>query len=200
MKNKLLLGIALLACNISQAQTLFENKTWGFSMQAPKNWTASNPDEIKENVKQFKIARTQKDRIDASLKSSFLVGAFYKYPIHSVIGFIPTILINARKIPTTQQADFLAYMEAAIKKMETLFLDFKYTQKPIRKTLHGKDAVYMALEYSLKAETGDVYTIRTTAYAVPIGKYYIQISMMDEAKQEDCQALYQQLLQTIHIQ
>lgn len=184
--------------NICFAQNVFKNERLGFTIEQPENWIIAKNEQILENLKdQIKLDPEVLTKLIEQNKGSISVVTFYKYPIETTPGIIPTIKINLKKNTATSFDIFMKEIEESFNGVKQVFPDFKYLTAPIKTQISGLDCVKATCTYTLKTKTGDEKVI-ITVYAVPVKDQFYQITFMDSQK-EDNSELYNHLAKTIVI-
>lgn len=197
MKNFRLL-ILVLACNICSSQNIFKNESLGFSMEQPENWIIAKNGQTITNLKeQIKLEPEILKKLLEDNKGTFQVVAFYKYPIDSYAGIIPTIKVNLRTNSFQSFDDFKKSIIESFKSIKNVFPDFKFLSNPITSEINGLKCVVANCSYTLKANTGNEL-VKILVYAIPIKSQFYQITFMDTEKDENTK-LFEQLAQTINI-
>jgi hypothetical protein len=197
MKNiKLILFLWI--ANTCLGQNTFKNESLGFTMEQPKNWIVAKNGESVENIKkQIKLNPETLNKLIAQNKGTIQVLTFYKYPIETTPGLIPTIKVNLRNNNYKSFEEFKKGIEESFNEIKKIFPDFKYLSNPIKTQISGLDCVKALCTYTLKAKNGEE-KVKITVYAVPTKNQFYQITFMDSEK-EDNSALYDELAKTIAI-
>ena len=194
----LIIVLFLSIANICQGQNTFKNESLGFNIEQPENWISAKNGETLENIKkQIKLNTETLNKLIEQNKGTIQVVTFYKYPIETTPGIIPTIKVNLRKNTSKSFDAFKSVIEESFTGIKKVFPDFKYLTKPVKMKISGIDCVKAVCEYTLKAKTGEE-KVKITVYAVPIKNQFYQITFMDSEK-EDNTELYNKLAKTIVI-
>ena len=194
----LIIVLFLSIANICQGQNTFKNESLGFNIEQPENWISAKNGETLENIKkQIKLNTETLNKLIEQNKGTIQVVTFYKYPIETTPGIIPTIKVNLRKNTSKSFDAFKSVIEESFTGIKKVFPDFKYLTKPVKMKISGIDCVKAVCEYTLKAKTGEE-KVKITVYAVPIKNQFYQITFMDTEK-EDNTELYNKLAKTIVI-
>lgn len=198
LMKKIKLILILLFATTCLGQVTFKNEGLGYSMEQPENWIVAKNDETEKNIQeQIKLdAETLSKLLDQN-KGAIQVVAFYKYPIETTSGVIPTIKVNLRKNNTHSFDVFKNEIEASFIGIKEVFPDFKYLTNPVKTQMSGKDCVKAVCTYTIKAKNGEEI-VKITVYAIPIQNKFYQITFMDSEK-EDNTELYNDLAKTIVI-
>jgi hypothetical protein len=197
MKNIKLLLI-LLIVNTCLGQNTFKNENLGFNIEQPENWIIAKNGESIENIKkQIKLDTETLNKLLEQNNGTIQVVTFYKYPIETTAGIIPTIKINLRKNTSKSFDEFKKEIEESFSGIKKVFPDFKYLSNPIKTQISGLDCVKAVCTYTLKAKNGK-QKVKISVYAVPVKNQFYQITFMDSEK-EDNTALYNELAKTIKI-
>ncbi|CCG53178.1 Hypothetical protein precursor [Flavobacterium indicum GPTSA100-9 = DSM 17447] len=190
--------ILLLFSTISLAQKIFKDEQFNFSIQEPVNWIKAEKNESINNFKEkINLSEEKIDYLIEKSKGKIEIVTFYKYPINSVNGVIPTIKVNLHKNPTKSINSFKMMIEKSIEHIKTIYFDLKLTNKLEVTKLNGKDCVCFESIYSIPVNDGTI-EIKTICYSVPVGKYYFNITFM-EPMSEDNQQMFKELINSIRI-
>jgi hypothetical protein len=197
MKNIKLILILLIA-NTCLGQNTFKNESLGFNIAQPEKWIVAKNGESLENIKkQIKLDTETLNKLLEQNKGTIQVVTFYKYPIETTPGIIPTIKVNLRKNTSKSFDEFKKVIEESFSGIKNVFPDFKYLSNPVKTKISGFDCVKAVCAYTLKAKNGEE-KVTITVYAVPIKNQFYQITFMDSEK-EDNTELYNELAKTIEI-
>ena len=197
MKNIKLILILLIA-NTCLGQNTFKNESLGFNIEQPEKWIVAKNGESVENIKkQIKLDTETLNKLLEQNKGTIQVVTFYKYPIETTPGIIPTIKVNLRKNNSKTFDEFKKVIEESFSGIKNVFPDFKYLSNPVKTKISGLDCVKAVCAYTLKAKNGEE-KVTITVYAVPIKNQFYQITFMDSEK-EDNTELYNELAKTIEI-
>ena len=197
MKTLLTLLFSLIT-NLCLAQTIFHHPQLGFAIEHPEDWIIAKKEELIQNIKEnIKIDPNQLNKLLQESKGSVRIVDFYKYPIHSKEGIIPTIKINLRKNTTKTFDEFKKVTIESFSQVKQIFPDFKFIQAPIKTTLSGLDGLKATATYTVKAQTAEE-KVTLTIYAVPVKDHFYQITFMD-AEDEDNSELFDHIAKSITI-
>jgi hypothetical protein len=197
MKNIKLVLILLIA-NTCLGQNTFKNESLGFIIEQPENWIVAKNGESVENIKkQIKLDTETLNKLLEQNKGTVQVVTFYKYPIETTPGIIPTIKVNLRKNTSKSFDAFKNATEQSFIGIKKVFPDFKYLTNPVKTQISGLDCVKAVCTYTLKAKNGEE-KVKITVYAIPVKDQFYQITFMDSEK-EDNTELYNELAKTIVI-
>ncbi len=159
------ISVLLLFFNFSAAQQIFRNDKFGFSMEKPLKWIISDNSQTTNNFKEnIKLPPEDIKKMLDQNKGTINVATFYKYPIDSVNGIIPTIKINIRQNGTKTLLTFKNSIELSYNSIKNYFPDFKFTVSPILKELDHKKGVYSVCTYTVKTKVS-TEKVRTIVYA-----------------------------------
>ena len=190
--------IILLIANTCLGQSTFKNESLGFNIEQPEKWIVAKNEESIENIKkQIKLDTETLNKLLEQNKGTIQVVTFYKYPIETTSGIIPTIKVNLRKNTSKSFDEFKKVIEESFSGIKNVFPDFKYLSTPVKTKISGLDCVKAVCTYTLKANNGEE-KVTITVYAVPIKNQFYQITFMDSEK-EDNTELYNELAKTIEI-
>jgi hypothetical protein len=87
-------------------------------------------------------------------KGTIQVVTFFKYPIETTAGILPTIKVNLRNNPNENFSDFRKSIEASFSGIKKVFPDFKYTSAPTETVIDGKKCVTATCMYTLTGNYG----------------------------------------------
>ena len=197
MKNIKLILILLIA-NSCLGQNTFKNESLGFNIEQPEKWIVAKNGESVENIKkQIKLDTETVNKLLEQNKGTIQVVTFYKYPIETTPGIIPTIKVNLRQNTSKSFDEFKKVIEESLSGIKKVFSDFKYLSSPVKTKISGLDCVKAVCAYTLKAKNGEE-KVTITIYAVPIKNQFYQITFMD-SEREDNTEQYNELAKTIEI-
>ncbi len=115
--------VLLLVVNISYCQNIFKNKSIGFSIEQPDEWIKAKDGQINENLKSnIKLDEKVLNELLEQNKGTIQVVSFFKYPIETTAGIIPTIKVNLRSNPYNNFADFRKSIEDSFLTIKKNFL------------------------------------------------------------------------------
>jgi len=182
----------------AQAQTTFHDEQFGFTVQEPKDWIKAEKNEAVENVKErIKLSEEKLNELLKNNKGTIEIVTFYKYPVSSVNGVIPTIKVNLRKNPAKSIEDFKRMMEYSIGDIKKVFPKMTITKAPSIVQLDGKSAVYFESLNVIPTKNGEE-EVRTLTYAVPVGTNFYQINFMD-VKKDNCEKVFNETINSIQL-
>ena len=161
-------------------------------MDCCKKWR-----KCRKHKKQIKLDTETLNKLLEQNKGTIQVVTFYKYPIETTPGIIPTIKVNLRKNNSKTFDEFKKVIEESFSGIKNVFPDFKYLSNPFKTKLSGLDCIKAVCAYTLKTKNGEE-KVTITVYAVPIKNQFYQITFMDSEK-EDNTELYNELAKTIEI-
>lgn len=195
---KIILLLLLLITTICVGQNTFKNEKLGFTIEQPKDWIVAKNNDILDNIKKnIKLDAETLNKLIEQNKGSIPVVTFYKYPIETTAGIIPTIKVNLRKNTAKSFDTFTKGIEESFSGIKKVFPDFTYLTTPTKTQLSELDCVKAVCTYTLKAKNGEE-KVTITVYAVPVKNEFYQITFMDSEK-EDNTELYDKIAKTIVI-
>jgi hypothetical protein len=168
--------LILLIANTCLGQNFFKNESLGFTIEQPKNWILAKNGETLDNFKkEIKLdPQTLNDLIEQN-KGTIQIVSFYKYPLDTTHGIIPTIKVNLRKNNTKSFDTFKKAIDESLIGIKKVFPDFKYQTNPVKSQISGLDCVKAVCTYTLKVKNGEE-KVKITVYAVPIKNQFYQIT------------------------
>ena len=170
----------------------------GFNIEQPEKWIIAKNGESVENIKkQIKLDTETLNKSLEQNRGTIQVVTFYKYPIETTPGIIPTIKVNLRKNTSKSFDEFKKVIEESFSGIKNVFPDFKYLSNQVKTKISGLDCVKAVCTYTLKAKNGEE-KVTITVYAVPIKNQFYQITFMDSEKEGNTE-LYNELAKTIEI-
>ncbi len=182
----------------SLAQNRYSNQQFEFSIEKPKHWVELAGSEIL-------IGRENLNLKDGSLtdllkehQGPLLLTAFSKYdPSTYDAGLIPKIQISAIARHSRSFDEFTEEVAAGMNSFKNYFQDFIITS-PIRTvSISGIQCVHFSITFSLLTENGDKWKVRSSAYAIPYGKFFIQVSLTDGQEMVGNTELFDRLISSI---
>lgn len=197
MKN-LTLVVLILVANISFSQNIFKNESIGFSIEQPKKWIKAKEGQTIENLKSnIKLDEKVVTRLLEQNKGTIQVVTYFKYPIETTAGIIPTIKVNLRSNPHKNFADFRKSIEESFISIKKVFSDFKYTSKPTESVIDGRRCLTASCIYTLTGKGGSE-KVNIVVYAIPVKDQFYQVTLMD-TKDDNNTELFQKIINTIVI-
>jgi len=199
MKNLFLLLLTVFSLNTITGQELFENKQYQFSVEKPTDWILASNDDVLKNLDKYDLSEEKLEAILKTHKNNLLLTSFYKYEIKKHAGLIPTVKINVRSNPTKQFSVFKSMIIESAKGFKTIFPDFEYLEEPKEIEVAGMKCVFFIAKYSMTAQDGTAFKIKSRTYAIPYKNYFFQINCIDGQNLEDASAEFDKLISTIKI-
>ena len=169
----------------------------GFSMQQPNKWTVTDKEFLDTNAKKVDLSEAALEKLLKESNNSIVVMAFLKYDPQTKEGLIPTIQVRMRPNPTSNFSVFKASFVKSLSKMP--FEAFKVEGKPKEVSISGRRAVLVNATYTIGTSDGQTLPTRSRTYAIPYGKQFFQVTFLDNPKDEDCSAEFDDLVQSIKI-
>ncbi len=181
------------------AQEIFKAENLGFSMEKPSNWIVGEDRQVLDNLKDnIKLDQPTLDKLVAQSNDGIRIVTFFKYPIESTRGVIPTIKANLRKNAAGSFELFKKGIIANLNSMKQAFPDFKFLEQPYNSEIDGKKCVVASCSYTLKAKDGEEQ-VKFLIYAIYNGKNYFQVTFMDSQKDDNFD-FFKKLAKTIKIE
>jgi hypothetical protein len=197
MRLIIFLWLTLLS-NFSFSQTIFKNESLGFSIEQPSKWIKAKEGETTENLKNnIKLDEKVIAKLIEQNKGSIQVVTFFKYPIETTAGIIPTIKVNLRNNPNENFSDFRKSIEASFSGIKKVFPDFKYTSAPTETVIDGKKCVTATCMYTLTGNYGKG-KVKIIVYAIPVKNQFYQITLMD-TEEDNNSELFNKIIGTVSI-
>lgn len=198
MIKKIKLLLVLLITTIGLGQNTFKNEKLGFTIEQPKDWIIAKNNDVVDNIKKnIKLDAETLNKLIEQNKGTIQVVTFYKYPIETTAGIIPTIKVNLRKNTAESFDMFKKGIEESFNSIKKVFPDFTYLTTPTKTQLSELDCVKAVCTYTLKTKNGEE-KVTITVFAVPVKNEFYQITFMDSEK-EDNTELYDKIAKTIVI-
>lgn len=197
MRRIMFLWLILLS-SASFSQTIFKNESIGFSIEQPSKWIKAKEGQTTENLKNnIKLDEKVIAKLIEQNKGTIQVVTFFKYPIETTAGIIPTIKVNLRNNPNENFADFRKSIEASFSGIKKVFPDFKYTSAPSETVIDGKKCVTATCMYTLTGSSG-TGKVKIIVYAIPVKNQFYQITLMD-TEEDNNSALFNKIIGTVSI-
>lgn len=188
----------LLFATLSYSQNIFHSTQFEFAMQEPSGWIKAEQNEAIKNLKDnIKLPEETINKAIENNKGTIEIITFFKYPLNSVNGVVPTIKVNLRKNPAKTIDNFKKMMENSITTIKKTFPKFKVTKMPTVIQLDGKNCVYFESVNFIPNINGEE-EVRTITYAVPVGNKFFQINFMD-TKEDDNGKIFSEIIKTIQL-
>lgn len=170
-----------------------------FSYWTPKNWLSGGKTKMKENINNFKFSQEQLNQLVNEINTSTVLGIYYKYNPKVHYGLIPTIKFYMRQNQSNNFDDFFFAVRRGIENVEPHVLNFKFVESPTTILIGKRKAFYASATYNLKVKTGEVAIVRTKFVAIPLGKKYLYLTLLDNDT-EDCTVVFQKVIEKINIE
>ena len=191
--------VLLFVVNISFGQNVFKNESLGFSIEQPSKWIKAKEGQIIENLKNnVKLDEKVLNKLLEQNKGTISVVTFFKYPIETTAGLIPTIKVVLRSNPHENFADFRKSIEESFIGIKKVFPDFKYTTNPTESVVDGKKCLTASCIYTLTGKGGSS-KVKIIVYAIPVKDQFYQVTFMD-TKEDNNTELFKKIVATIRIQ
>lgn len=199
MMKKLKFLVLIFVANISFGQNVFKNESIGFSIEQPSKWIKAKEGQTIENLKSnIKIDEKVLKELLEQNKGTIQVVSFFKYPIETTAGIIPTIKVNLRSNPHKNFADFRKSIEQSFIGIKKVFPDFKYTSEPSESVVDGKKCLTASCVYTLTGKGGST-KVKIIVYAIPVKDQFYQVTLMDTEEDNNTE-LFQKTINTMIIQ
>ena len=199
MKIRTLLLILVLSLKSAISQDVYENKQFGIKITKPTGWIVATNQVLQSNLDKMEFTDEQMIKLLNSSKGVVDLYTCYKYPIDKVSGLIPTAKFTIRANPTTNYTQFKKIIIANMDRVKTVVKDFELIESYKDTTISKSPTLYYSSRYSINLAGGGDMKVRNRYYVIPKGKYYISISLMDNEKNEDCSAVYKQLISSLQL-
>ncbi|MCI9843193.1 hypothetical protein [Flavobacterium pectinovorum] len=197
MKNLMFLALTF-ATNVSISQNIFKNESIGFSIEQPEKWIKAKEGQTIENLKSnIKLDEKVIAKLLEQNKGTIQVVTYFKYPIETTAGIIPTIKVNLRSNPHKNFADFRKSIEESFISIKKVFSDFKYTSEPTESVINGRKCITASCIYTLTG-IGGSEKVNIIVYAIPVKDQFYQVTLMD-TKDDNNTELFQKIINTIAI-
>jgi hypothetical protein len=197
MRHIIFLWLILLS-DLSFSQTIFKNESIGFSIEHPSKWIKAKEGQTTENLKSnIKLDEKVLAKLIEQNKGTIQVVSFFKYPIETTAGIIPTIKVNLRNNPNENFSDFRKSIEESFSGIKKVFPDFKFTSAPAESVIDGKKCVTASCIYTLTGNSG-TGKVKIMVYAIPIKNQFYQITFMDTEEDNNAE-LFNKIIGTISI-
>lgn len=191
--------VLIFVVNINFGQNIFKNKSIGFSIEQPGKWIKANEGQTTENLKSnIKLDEKVLVRLLEQNKGTIQVVSFFKYPIETTAGIIPTIKVNLRSNPHKNFADFRKNIEESFIGIKKVFPDFTFTAEPKEDVVDGKKCVTASCVYTLTGNGGSA-KVKIIVYAIPVKDQFYQVTLMDTEEDNNTE-LFKKIVNTIVIQ
>jgi hypothetical protein len=191
--------VLVFVVNISFSQNIFKNESIGFIIEQPNKWIKAEEGQTNENLKSnIKLDEKVLAKLLEQNKGTIQVVSFFKYPIETTAGVIPTIKVNLRSNPYKRFPDFRKGIEESFIGIKKVFPDFKYTTDPFESVIDGKKCITASCIYTLTSNGGSE-KVKIIVYAIPIKDQFYQITLMDTEKDNNAE-LFEKIVNSIKIQ
>lgn len=194
-----LLLFLFISCSKALGQKYFESKQFGLKILKPANWIKADNKDVENSINHIKFDDEQLIKVLNSKKGILTLGAYFKYDINSVSGFIPTVKIIVRNNPAKTDAEFKQMQIEGTNRVKTVVQNFEYIQDFTDLKLSEYNSLFYSCRYSFSLSNGESMNVRTRYYMIPKGEYYISISFMDNETDENNSELFDQLLNSLEL-
>jgi hypothetical protein len=191
--------LILLSTTLLWGQKTFENKKFGFSMQAPKNWLVIENSELTKNLEKLDLTEADVANLLKNSKTSISLTAYVKYDFKLKSGLIPKIQIDVR---LNKAKNLLQFKTAAIQTandFKKIFGGFEFIQEPKEIEISGIKSVSFIGKFTLKTQKGAELKVKSRVLAIPYKNYFFQITMVDGQVEENNSKLFDEIIETIKI-
>lgn len=181
------------------AQKVFVNKPYGFAMEEPKGWIATDKSALTENLKKFEMEDADLERLLKENSGSILLAAYTKYSPSKKAGLIPTIQVSVRSKPPLPYERFSRSIVQSVERMNQTFEEFEFIGAPQDVDISGIRSVFMMARFTMASRAGKLMKIRSRMFAIPLEKYFFQVNFTDGFGNEDCTEEFERWVKTIKI-
>ncbi|OIQ16898.1 MAG: hypothetical protein BM557_09105 [Flavobacterium sp. MedPE-SWcel] len=196
---QLLSFFLLLSITTSFAQKRFENKTFGFTIEEPLGWIWGNNDDLARNLEKLDIDEEKLVKIIKEHEGSVLLLSLYKYDPQTYEGLVPAIQVNVRERNNEDFHEFKSNIIRSARSFHGLYDDFEFMEEPKDIKISHIKSIYFVTKFTMRAENGLTYRVRSRIYVIPWKHYYFQINMTDDLMGEDCSREFLHLVKSIKI-
>ncbi|RZL46849.1 MAG: hypothetical protein EOP00_13700 [Pedobacter sp.] len=185
MKTKLNLIIFLIfvVSLKSNAQELFNNEKYGFSVDGPKGWLIINYEDIKKPISH---SHGRQNLI-----------TYYKNP-NNIDGVVnPTIHIYV--VPNNFKDINAFNKKMQRRRYEKHLANYSLKDKPQLLTIGGKHGAFEVSTYSTFQKNEDL-NVKRRSYVFPTKKFLYCVSLVDEIESEENTAIFKALVESIKIE
>lgn len=195
------------------SQKTYVDKNFGFSIAEPKKWIIKNNSLFLDSLFKANSDIDTAELIDEN-NGSLLLAKFQKYSDNQA-GFIPVVEINLLNNQTLSFDDFLEDIKASSQQLKSQYKNFVFINEAKAIDINGYKAISFDGNFSLtgtknvvievsrlKAKTTKNYEIllHTKVYAIPIDKYFLQLSLTTEVDRKDDELVLEQFINSLKIE
>ncbi|RZL46850.1 MAG: hypothetical protein EOP00_13705 [Pedobacter sp.] len=211
MKNFLLFSLLVLSANCF-SQKIYADKHFGFSINHPKNWIINDNTAFIDSLLTAKTESDTSEIIDEN-NGVLLLAKFEKFAKNTT-GFNPVVEINLLNNQTLSFDDFFEDIKASSQLLKSLYQNFAFVNEAKIIDINDYKAITFDGKFNLigtknvvievnrlRAKTQKNYEIplKTKFYAIPLGKYFIQISYTTEADKKDDELVLSDFIKSLKI-
>ena len=181
--------------------SVFESRAFGFSMKAPVGWQPLSEVEVAQNLEGLDLDLKVREKLLLE-QGRILLFAYSKQKPGTIDGIIPKIEARVISNGLGRILTFGEFKPAAISAMKRFAVNYEtyeYVIEPSETLVSGVRAVYQITKFRLKAGRGDSHSVRSRTYFIPYQTWFFQISFSDDPKNNDCSALFDELIRSIRI-
>ena len=169
------------------------------SYWTPKSWFSGDKKLLRSNIDNYKFTPDQINELVNDIKTSTVLGIYYKYDPKVFHGLVPTMKFYLKQNQSENFDDFFLALKNGIESAKPLVTDFKYIDNPTTIQIGERKAFYASSTYILKVQTGETPIVRTKFIGIPFGRKYLYVTLIDDEK-EDCADLYKEVIEKIKIE
>jgi len=137
-----------------------------------------------------------KEDILANSTSTQLFG--YAAPVKAGALYRPNIQVLLIKNGTQHFSQFKSSLKASLETFKNKLSDFKVIDSISEIVIDGKNTVYAKISGYLPTKTGDKAQLISRIYAIPVEKYFYQITMND-SEDYNCEDEFKKVLASLQL-
>lgn len=168
-------------------------------MKEPENWKVLEKSELAKSLESYDFTDEELAKLIKNSDSTILSLIYIKYDPSSISGLNPKIQIDIRKKSTKTFEQFKSSLTNSAETLKKYFDDLEFVTEPQETEVANIKSVYFVCKFTLKAQTGEQFKVRSKVFAIPYNDYFFQISFVDGQETEDNSKLFDELLKTIKI-
>ena len=189
----------LLLIKTGNAQEIFKEEKYGFSMEKPSDWIEADNKDLLDNLAKFELDDEKLAKFVKDHNGSILLTSFYKYNPRTHAGLIPTIQVNVRLNGTRNFEEFKNLITQSANSFKQYFDDFKFESEPKVVEIDGVKSVYFVGNFSMETQSGELMKVRSRTYAIPHNNYFFQLNFTDGQEKQDDAELFDRLIKTVKV-
>lgn len=170
---------AVCRSNGKSGEDLVTLQRYGVTFRAPRGWFASEPKNMRENIRKLDATKENVPAILATDRGSTVVATYAQHDPHTQFGVVPTINVLALPNPNKTFENFRGAIVASCTSMTSLLRNSVVKVNPTERDVGGRKSVHFSIEYDLSVADGETHRVTSAIYAIPCGDAFLQVAMVE---------------------